>query len=368
MIEDAGGIMKWLNLDENYIPSEAFEGDEVLLNGIFRWNITKIIEYIEHNKNSIIFEKINTADYYDSYSKIDEAYLPSVDISVPIILAEINPGKYIIIDGHHRLAKAYRDGKAQVEAYKLRVEQHINFFDSYKGYEKFVEYWNGKVSDQIASDKRKIIDVFYDNKDLEQSRSMAAYMKNKFEFLGLSRPVRNVFQEELIKRAKKVKLIDWDFVFECWDLPEREFQYLAVDYLVALEKQLQAGDIERLERLITAKPWWDTVDIIAQKLVGGLCRRHPELIDNHMLKWAGSDNIWLARTAILFQTKYKDITDAHLLGRIILMNNDSKEFFINKAIGWALREYSKTDREWVREFIENNTLAPLSVKEGSKYL
>jgi 3-methyladenine DNA glycosylase AlkD len=215
---------------------------------------------------------------------------------------------------------------------------------------------------------RTIIDIFYENKNPEQSVDMAAYMKNQFEFLGLSRPERDLLQRDFIKSAKKAKAIDWVFVNSCWDLPEREFQYLAVDYLLALKKQLEKEDIKMLEKLITTKPWWDTVDSCAQILVGELCMRFPELIESFIYKWASSDNIWLVRTSILFQLKYKERTDAKLLSIIILQNSDSKEFFINKAIGWALREYSKINKEWVREFIANNSLHPLSVREGSKYL
>ncbi len=213
-----------------------------------------------------------------------------------------------------------------------------------------------------------IISEFRDSRDPIKAEAMAAYMKNKFPFLGLIRPERNRLQKEFIKSAKKSGLIDWDFINECWNLPEREYQYLAMDYLIALKQNLQKGDLTKIEGLITSKSWWDTVDAIADKLVGDLCRRLPELINEYILKWAVSENIWLARSAILFQLKYKDLTDSELLKRIILENNDTKEFFINKAIGWALREYSKTNRAWVQDFINNNHLHPLSVREGSKYL
>jgi len=221
---------------------------------------------------------------------------------------------------------------------------------------------------EITPDMPEIIDLFYKNKDPKQSSGMAAYMENNFEFLGLKRPVRNSLQKEFIKGAKKAKAVNWDFVFYCWNLPEREFQYLAVDYLTALKNLMQKEDMEKLEKLITSKSWWDTVDSCASVLVGEICMRYPELIKSHILKWAAHENIWLVRTAILFQLKYKDKTDHELLGKIISQNNESKEFFINKAIGWALREYSKTNPEWVRKFIGDTTLHPLSIREGSKYL
>ena len=151
-------------------------------------------------------------------------------------------------------------------------------------------------------------------------------------------------------------------------MPEREFQYLALDYLVALKDSLQPEDIYHLQTLILMKSWWDTVDKLAAIPVGSICLQHPEVVQNCLLPWADSDNIWLARTAILYQLKFKSSTDTEVLSSIIEKNTNSKEFFINKAIGWALREYSKTDREWVREFVNTHTLAPLSIREASKYL
>lgn len=212
-----------------------------------------------------------------------------------------------------------------------------------------------------------IIDMFYENKIEENAVHMAAYMKNKFSFLGISRPKRNELQKTFLKEAKKGKFVDWEFIFKCWDLPEREFQYLAMDYIVTLQKYLLENDIEKIEKLITNKSWWDTVDVLAGKIAGQFFSRFPRLIDKYILEWSVSENIWLKRTAILFQLKYKEKTDIQLLKKVILQNKDTKEFFINKAIGWALREYSKTNKKWVRSFIANNSLHSLSVREGSKY-
>ena len=214
----------------------------------------------------------------------------------------------------------------------------------------------------------RILQEFRRNENLTQALPMAKYMKNRFPYLGLTRPARNTIQAGFLKEVKQEKGINWEFVSQCWALPEREYQYLAIDYLILLTKRLQKEDMADLELLIVQKSWWDTIDIIASKLVGELCIQYPELIDDYILPWAASDNIWLARTAILFQLKYKQNTDKMLLTRIILLNNNSREFFINKAIGWILREYSKSDQEWVREFIDQNPLHPLSIREGSKYL
>lgn len=213
-----------------------------------------------------------------------------------------------------------------------------------------------------------LINSFIENKDPERAAQMAAYMKNQFPFLGIPKPKRALLGKEYMKDFKKQQEIDWDLVNTLWSMSEREFQYLAVDYLLILKNDLQEKDIENIKTLIITKSWWDTVDTLASNIIGVLCLKFPQLIKSHILEWSSSDNIWLIRSAILFQLKYKEKTDAELLGLIIKKNSGTKEFFINKAIGWALREYSKTNKSWVEEFIKGNTLSSLSVREGSKYL
>ncbi len=214
----------------------------------------------------------------------------------------------------------------------------------------------------------EILSAFARHRDPAKAEPMARYMKNLFPFLGLSRPQRNSIQAEFIKRVRRGKSINWDFVDQCWYKPEREYQYLAMDYLDAVHRCLQAEDLPKLKVLITSKSWWDTVDFLAARLVGRVGLNYPDIARKTCLEWAADKNIWLVRTAILFQLKYKQATDSDLLSRIILLNNNSPEFFIKKAIGWALREYSKTNPAWVKEFIKNHPLQPLSIKEGSKYI
>lgn len=214
----------------------------------------------------------------------------------------------------------------------------------------------------------ELIRLLNANRNPQLAEGMAAYMKNQFAFLGIPKPERTKLQKNFIKQAKKQGRIEWQDVYALWDLPEREYQYVALDYLEELRKYLQPADIHHLQTLIVMKSWWDTVDKIATIPVGSLCLQHPELVKDCVMAWAESDNMWLARTAILFQLKYKEHTDTGVLAAVIEKNSSSKEFFINKAIGWILREYSKTDKEWVREFLNTHTLAPLSVREASKYL
>ena len=214
----------------------------------------------------------------------------------------------------------------------------------------------------------EVIAALYAGRNEEKAGFMAAYMKDRFPFLGIARPERAALARNFLRGARKAAAVDWALVDRLWGLPEREFQYLAVDYLAAAKGRVAADDIGRLAGLVTAKSWWDTVDALATVVVGDLCARHPELVGGHMVGWSAGANIWLARTAILFQLKYKEKTDTEVLGLIIRNTCGTKEFFLNKAIGWALREYSKTDREWVAAFIAGHRLHTLSVREGSKYL
>jgi len=135
-----------LKIKKDFIPSEINHGDEIFPNGIFVLNITKMIEYIKKYKDEIELESINVPQYRDkAFSVINESHVNSVDISAPIILAEICPGNFSVLDGHHRLEKAYRNGVDKIMAYKLIPEQFIPFFTTIEGYKAFVEFWNGKL-------------------------------------------------------------------------------------------------------------------------------------------------------------------------------------------------------------------------------
>ena len=143
---------------------------------------------------------------------------------------------------------------------------------------------------------------------------------------------------------------------------------MAANYLKAMQFYLTENDLPKLERLVVTKPWWDTVDIL-DRVVGSLVYDKPEL-EKMILQWSLSDNIWLRRVAIDHQLLRKENTNVQLMEKILLNNLDRTEFFINKAIGWALRDYSKTNPTWVAGFIEKNKerMAELSIKEASKYL
>jgi 3-methyladenine DNA glycosylase AlkD len=196
---------------------------------------------------------------------------------------------------------------------------------------------------------------------------MQAYMKHHFHFLGLQKAERLAVTDPFIKEKCHSGTIDTDFVRELWSLPEREIQYTALHYLGKMKKHLKEEHLSFLKELISTKSWWDTVDSIAP-LVGSLVLHYPGLKENKLVFWTEDRDLWVRRVSIIFQLKYKRETDTRFLSRAILANFDTGEFFLNKAIGWALREYSKTDPEWVRNFISAHKLHSLSIREGSKYI
>ena len=217
----------------------------------------------------------------------------------------------------------------------------------------------------------KLLDLI---NDLEENRnellaeSMSKYMQDKFRFLGVRGASRTKIYKKYFPEARKSKEIDWEFIENCWNKEEREFQYVVVYYLKAMQKFLKREDISRLKYLIVTKSWWDTVDLLA-KVVGSLIIR-IEGYDQIMLEWSKDSNIWLRRVAILYQLSLKDKVDKQVLDEILVNNLGDSQFFINKAVGWALRDYSKYNPEWVREFIKKNkeNMANLSIREASKYI
>ena len=205
-------------------------------------------------------------------------------------------------------------------------------------------------------------------KNPEKATPMEAYMRHQFSFLGVAGPERNALYKKYFPSVKKTKIIDWNFVDTCWEKEPREYQYVAANYLKTMQSYLTENDLPKLERLVVTKSWWDTVDIL-DRVVGSLVYGKPEL-EERVLQWSLSDNIWLRRVAIDHQLLRKEKTDVQLMEKILLNNLNQTEFFINKAIGWALRDYSKTNPDWVASFIEKNKkrMAELSIKEASKYL
>lgn len=214
----------------------------------------------------------------------------------------------------------------------------------------------------------KVINKFRESTNEENAIVMKAYLKGQFEFLGIKSPERKQLQKEFLSNINKKEPINKVWVLQLWNYEQREFQYLAIDYLIKMKNNLLEEHIDLIKILIVIKSWWDTVDLLASHLIGELCKKYPNLIDEYILRWAVSEDMWLRRTVILYQLKYKENVDTKILEYAICENKNDNEFFIRKAIGWSLREYSKINREWVKEFLENNKLSPLSIREASKYL
>jgi 3-methyladenine DNA glycosylase AlkD len=201
---------------------------------------------------------------------------------------------------------------------------------------------------------------------------MAAYMRHQFAFVGLTRSDRDRLDRLLLAGTRAPTEADLTRLAEaCWKLPEREYQYFAVGYLRRWVPRLPASAdfLAVVEQLIVAKSWWDTVDELAQHVVAGLVLHYPEL-NATMDSWIAGNNVWLARTAIIHQDRFKDRTDPERLFRYCLLRAADRDFFIRKAIGWALREYSKTDAHAVRRFVAAHAseLSPLSQREALKWL
>jgi 3-methyladenine DNA glycosylase AlkD len=206
------------------------------------------------------------------------------------------------------------------------------------------------------------------NANPEKAAQMKAYMRDQFDYLGVPTPKRREICKPYLKTAKNEAQIDWKFIDRCWKEPFREYQYAAMDYLSHVSKLLTAADVPKIKKLILKKSWWDTVDGL-DEIIGGIAKRFPDVKDT-LLEWSLDKNYWLRRTAIDHQLQYKDKTDTKLFEKIIVNNLGQTEFFINKSIGWSLREYSKTNPDWVRAFVKKhkNSLAPLSIREASKYI
>jgi 3-methyladenine DNA glycosylase AlkD len=205
--------------------------------------------------------------------------------------------------------------------------------------------------------------------DPHAALQMEAYMRNQYTFLGIKTPERNrltkaFWLEHGIPVGDELLAV----VQQLWQLPEREYQNVAMTFLEKHSKHAEKSDIDVFENLITTKSWWDTVDYLAAHTMGDHLTKYPELIPDYAGRWIVSEDLWLRRTAILYQLGYKNRTDVDRLFDNIIHCKDEKEFFIRKAIGWALREYSKTDEEAVRRFVADTSLSPLSKREALKYV
>jgi 3-methyladenine DNA glycosylase AlkD len=203
-----------------------------------------------------------------------------------------------------------------------------------------------------------------------QAAAMKKYMRGQFEYLGIKTPQSKALQKEFYAAHGLPEISELDtIILDLWEMPEREYKYVAMSLVDKFQKKIPAEFIKTIEHLIVTESWWDTVDLIATHQVGTMFKRYPNVKAKYLKKWRRSKNIWLRRTTILFQLLYKTETDFDLLCDIIRENLGSDEFFINKAIGWSLRQYGKTDPKAVTRFVKTTKeLHPLSRREAMKHL
>jgi len=214
-----------------------------------------------------------------------------------------------------------------------------------------------------------LISEFNAHANIQIAHTQATYMKNNFIFLGLKTPLRRELQKPfLVKTFLPVKNEAFQMIKFLWQKPEREFHYFAQELAFKYSEQLEENDILLFEYMVTHQSWWDTVDFIAPKLVGMYFKQFPKKRNKYITKWVKTNNIWLQRSAILFQLHYKIELDTVLLSSIINELKNSNDFFIRKAIGWILRQYSRTNPNWVIDFVKNNNLNNLSSREALRLI
>jgi len=204
--------------------------------------------------------------------------------------------------------------------------------------------------------------------DPTRAEGMSAYMKHQFSFIGIPTPTRR----------KLIKTIEVSATTQCdesellelaqtlWQQAEREYHYCAIELLIRAQAKLSLAALAVIEQFICTQSWWDSVDTLASKVVGELARREPVLISQLDL-WQTSPQLWLRRTAILYQLGWKKNTDTERLFQACRVNAADTDFFIRKAIGWALRQYARTDAAAVIDFVEQTPLSALSRREALKH-
>jgi 3-methyladenine DNA glycosylase AlkD len=219
------------------------------------------------------------------------------------------------------------------------------------------EIWLGALRQRLAAEA-----------DADAAAAMEAYMKHKVYFYGIKAGPRRELLKEHLSVHGIPRPFDPTLFRALWADPHREMQHCGLDIMRKHAKKIGQGDIVLIEELIRTKSWWDTVDGLASWVCGPYFLLYPDQRDVVLDRWAVSDDMWLRRSAIIHQISYKKKTDTARLFRYITLNLGSKEFFINKAIGWALRSYADVAPSEVIRFVENHSLSGLSRREALRKL
>ena len=223
---------------------------------------------------------------------------------------------------------------------------------------------------QIEQLSNEIRETLQSGGDELYAKRMKAYMKGKFEYIGLSAGDRRAMTKAIVKRSRNLSVDHRvELAEKLWQEDYREYHYTAMDILSTVESKIDQSYLSRLEGLITTNSWWDTVDWLASHLVGSMCRQSSVKSEAYLVKWLDDDNIWLNRTCLIYQLFYRDDTDFEKLKDYIYALEHKKEFFIQKAIGWALRQYSKSNPYEVEEFVEDHpVMSNLARREAMKHI
>ncbi|MFD8500582.1 DNA alkylation repair protein [Amycolatopsis sp. NPDC059657] len=209
--------------------------------------------------------------------------------------------------------------------------------------------------------------------DPMKAPEMRAYMRSEMDFLGVQKPARRELTREIFRAHPLPDRESFtEAVLTLWrDAKYREERYVALDLTGdrAYARWLDSESLELYDELIVTGAWWDYVDEIAVRRVGPILRAEPEVLKPRLRDWAADADLWRRRTAVICQIGSKDATDTSLLSKTIELNVADKDFFLRKGIGWALREYAKTDPGWVRQFVTTHPgLSSLSQREALKHL
>jgi 3-methyladenine DNA glycosylase AlkD len=211
-----------------------------------------------------------------------------------------------------------------------------------------------------------LTNLFSKHANAENAFHMKKYMRGQFEFYGIKTKERRALLKQAVdKNKEEVTTNVRELTFQLYDLPQREFHHSANEIFdKQLRKKYLKSDITLIEKLITTNSWWDTVDFIAKWILGNYLTIYPEMVKKTITRFSNVDNMWLNRSTIIFQLSYKHNTNEELLFKQCMTHKESNEFFIQKAIGWALREYGKTNPQSVLNFVNSTSLKPLSHREA----
>ena len=213
--------------------------------------------------------------------------------------------------------------------------------------------------------------AFERNRNELEADGMSRYMKHRFTYFGIKKPKRAEIQKAWFRGIPKDLSYEKkrELVLELWQKEEREFHYVAMDFIAKWkDSELSIEDLTFIEFLLTNHSWWDSVDTLASNFLGRYLRLFPGQRDSVINSWRKSDNLWLRRSCLIFQLRYKSTTNFTLLRGLILELKHEKEFFIQKAIGWSLREYAKTNPESVRNFVVESGIQGLARREALKHI